>query len=132
MIGRDTDYLCRLAGQLPPFNLYSIATLRDRALEELGFADLSSDTLICYSVASLLHQHRNDASATWKVLDSAKCLYVARDISELQPLYLLWHGLDELKQFGEQWYVDDMGHANATEVTDQIIDAFIKSHSMSS
>src|SRR4051812_22293724 len=64
MSGHDADYLCRLAGQLPPFDFDSVAGLRDRALGELGFYDLTNDTLICHTVANALSQHRGDELRT--------------------------------------------------------------------
>lgn len=131
MIGYDADYLCRLAGQLPPFDLDSISTLRDRALGELGFDDLSSEALICCSVANSLQRHGNDELPTRKILESAKWLYVTRDIRSLQPLYLLSHGLYELDEFGEQWYVDGMNRANVSQIAKHIVDAFVRQHAKS-
>lgn len=123
--GQDADYLGRLAGQLPPFDLDTIATLRDRALTELGIRDLSDNALLCHTVANALRQHRGDEARNLEILESAKWLYIDHDISDLQPLYLLWHGLKELKLFDEQWYVEGMNQANAAQVSAQIVDRFI-------
>ena len=75
MSGHDADYLCRLAGQLPPFDLDTITGLRDRALAELGFHDLLDDALLCHTVANALRQHRGDELRTEKTLESARWLY---------------------------------------------------------
>lgn len=128
MLGHETDYLGRLAGQLPPFDLDSIGILRDRALEELGFEDLSSEALICCSMANALQQHRNDDLMSERVLKSAKMLYFNHTILDLHPLYLLSHGLNDLEEFGDQWYAEGMNHSNASEIKRSMVDAFIKVH----
>ncbi len=128
MAGYDADYLCRLAGQLPPFDLDSVAGLRDRALAELGFHDLTNDTQICHTVANALRQHRSDELRTQKTLESAKWLYVTRNIRDLQPLYLLSHALEDLKQSDHQWYVDGMNQSNATQLSNQIVDRYLALH----
>lgn len=129
--GHDTDYLGRLAGQIPPFDMDSISMLRDRALEELGFEDLSSQRLICCLIANSLYQLRKEGLSPQGILESAKHLYVVRDIIDLEPLYLLSHGLSELEEYGDQWYVDDMTPSNTPEITTQIVDEFIKLHAQS-
>lgn len=128
MLGHETDYLGRLAGQLPPFDLDSIGILHDRALEELRFEELSSEALICCSVANALQQHRNDDLMSERILKSAKMLYVNHTSVDLPPLYLLSHCLHELKQFGDQWYAEGMNLVNASEMKRSIVDAFIKAH----
>ncbi len=126
MHGHETDYLGRLAGQLPPFDRDEIGLLRDCALEELGFADLSSETLVCSSLANALQKHQGNVAMTNSLLESARQLYIERNIHDLQSLYLLAYGLQDLEEFGQQWYVEDMDQSNASTIARRMIDQFIR------
>jgi hypothetical protein len=44
--GHDTPHLRRLAGLLSPVNAFEVAELRDRALDELGFAPTAPDVAL--------------------------------------------------------------------------------------
>ncbi|MGY8770760.1 MAG: hypothetical protein ACKVH8_20310 [Pirellulales bacterium] len=126
--GVEKDYVCRLAGQRPPFDQIIISDLRDRALTELGFSLVSDEALICHLIASELQVYLGNDSDTGNVLTTAASIYLSHKILDLQPLYMLYHARKELEEFGEQYYINDYTKSNRLIRTAQITREFISEH----
>jgi len=123
--GFDTDALCRLAGQMPPYDEASIVNLRDRVLAQLGFDDLSAAS-ICRAIANILQRGASDQTMLRETLNHARVLYGKRYADDLQPLYLLSLALQDMEQFGDQQYVDGMTRGNAKTMAQGIVEEFVE------
>jgi len=122
--GKDSDYVCRLAGQVAPFDSFTVSELRDRALHELGFEHLDDELLICHVLARALIDAIDDRTETLRILRLAREYFVTHGYDSLRMLYLLSHGLEEFAEYGEQWYIPEMDDANRESKTCQIIEEF--------
>lgn len=86
--GYDADYLRRLAGQLPVYDLDAISVLRDRALTELGYDSLD-DTLQCFLVTNQWNEKNNASLHEWAPpVQLAPCFKVAGwdGVKRFQPV----------------------------------------------
>ena len=132
--GADTPHLRILAGELPPYNHFVVAQLRDAALHELNLAEPVGDVAVRkYAVERLRAALAGDEDLI-EVLSVVKDLCISHDYQkDLYDFYLLFFAYSDLQEEPHQWYwagatrenivsvirqrardfVADAGHANA-------------------
>lgn len=126
--GCDGHCIMMLAGLTPPFNHFEVARFRDRALQEIGAADITSPTSADAVVADMFrHELANEAELA-AALEVAKDLYVAFDLPHsLRDFYLLHLAWDELKEHEEQFYWDGANRENVVSIVRAQASAFLQS-----
>jgi hypothetical protein len=114
-----------LAGMTPPFNHFEIASLRDRALFEIGAKELShSQAIRVYASELALDAVAGDKSFN-RVLDELAHLCVAEDYAkDLYDFYLLQNAWEDLQYRGEQWYLLDATRDNIDQLIRDQVTAF--------
>lgn len=123
--GIETDYLCRLAGQLPPYDHDLISVLRDQALVELGFDIGDEEVLFCQVIARAIKENRFTDEYLDELLEWARLIYLRHDSPRLLSLYLLFHARRDLDTYGEQYYLENFSDNNLNERTQRVLDEFI-------
>ncbi|MEX0867460.1 MAG: hypothetical protein WD030_08875 [Pirellulales bacterium] len=123
--GIETDYVCRLAGQLPPYDHDLIGVLRDQALVELGFDVGDEERLFCQSIARAIGRDRFSDECLNELLEWARLIYLKHYSSKLHSLYLLFHARRGLDTYGEQHYLENFSDSNRDELTQKVLDEFI-------
>jgi hypothetical protein len=124
--GVTTRHVMMLAGMAPPFDSFEIASLRDRALEELGLTTTSrSEALTLYAAeiaADALHA-RIDLYVALKELSR---LCIEQDyVSELYDFYLLYFAWADLLRSGVQWHWPDATLATIVEIARAGLELFV-------
>ncbi len=105
--GASGTALATLAGMIPPFNHFELADLRDRALRELGIAELDKPTAAHLYAAECLRAgldgHTDLVKSFRIVADLCVALNYDRDLNDF---YLLHHAHNDLKDatFSFHWY----------------------------
>jgi hypothetical protein len=127
--GRDGYYLTRLAGMLPPHNHFEISNLRDKALIELGIADMSADdAVVAYAVELLRNAIHSDSSLIRSIATLAG-LYVANEYQcELNDFYLLHYAYEDLQHDDIQWYWNGATRKNILNIMRERARQFLSAH----
>ncbi|HTV01371.1 MAG TPA: hypothetical protein VMF13_12560 [Luteitalea sp.] len=98
--GSDSDALAVLAGMTPPFNHFEVAGRRDRALAELGIADVSKNQAVREWAGEHLRRAWNEPAYCRSALSFVSDLCIRNDYQQdLFDFYLLdcaWDDLDEV------------------------------------
>lgn len=124
--GHDTPHLRQLAGLLLPVNAFEVAELRDRALEELGYAPLAVDDAMRQFAAEYLTEVLRGTPDLEAVLLFFKDLFVYVGLSGcLKDLYLLHHARERLQAEDVQFYWPGATRANIDDVIKQRMMKFI-------
>jgi len=114
-----------LAGMTPPFNHFEIASLRDRALFEIGAKELThSQAIRVYASELALDAVTGDKSFN-RVLDELTQLCIAEDYAkDLYDFYLLHNAWEDLQYQGEQWYLLDATRDNIDQLIRDRVTAY--------
>ncbi len=117
-----------LASLDPPFDLFEVAELRDRALREVNAPDLQKrDAAYVYARERLLSLLAGQ-DGLGDVLGVLKDLYIERDMDrDLLDFYLLYHAYDGLVSFGDQYHWEGATRDNIESIVLDRARAFVES-----
>jgi hypothetical protein len=103
--GRDGHNLTMLAGMLPPYNHFEIAALRDRALRELGIADIDREHAERTYASECLRLGLAGESNLLEAVSEIKDLCIANNYQkDIFDFYLLYFAYEDLECRGQQYY----------------------------
>lgn len=124
--GRDGHNLTMLAAMLPPYNHFEMAALRDRALQELGFADLDADVAVrTFAIERLRLALTGEANLIDAVCE-VKDLCIANNYQkELFDFYLLHFAYVDLRDHGSQWYWPGATRQNIEATIGEHVEQFL-------
>jgi hypothetical protein len=117
-----------LASLDPPFNLFDVAELRDRALREVNAPDLQKrDAVYVYARERLLSLLAGQ-DGLGDVLGVLKDLCIEHDMDRnLLDFYLLYFAYDGLVSFGDQYYWEGATRDNIESIVLERARAFVES-----
>ncbi len=125
--GHDGYYVAMLAGQVPPFNHFELADLRDRALHELGIKEVVPSIAVHrYAVECLRAALAGDVDRV-EALAIVKDLCVAIDYpKDLNEFYLLCFAYEDLLEREVQWYWPGATRENVLSIVRDTAEAFVQ------
>jgi hypothetical protein len=111
--GQDSPHLRILAGELPPYNHFEVAQLRDAALRELDLLEPAGDVAVrMYAVERLRAALTGDEDLI-EVLTVVKDFCVSQNYQkDLYDFYLLFFAHSDLQEEPHQWYWAGATRAN--------------------
>jgi hypothetical protein len=105
--GHDAERLRILASLSNPLNEFEIAYYLERTFDELGIPVLPEMTLLASFAFEILSANYESRTALRDALQPISILCIKKAYpSELYKLYLLYHALDSLIDYGDQHYID--------------------------
>ena len=111
--GHDAPHLAMLASEVPPYNHFELADLRDRALVEVGAPDISAAAAVAVYAAELFRLVLRGEADLFETLRDVKDLSLAHDHpGALWDFYLLFHAHDTLRDSEVQFYWDGATRRN--------------------
>jgi hypothetical protein len=121
--GPDIAILATLS---PPLNHFEVASIRDRALAEIGAPHLSLPELADRVAAQLLREALDGTLSLIEALEQVKDLAVATDYPKhLYPFYLLYFAHVDLATSEVQWYWPGATRQNISSLTREHAQAFL-------
>jgi hypothetical protein len=115
--GHDTPHLAILAGQMPPFNYFEMASIVDKAFKELGYDWSDKEWAIKGYVAELLERMLQHEMASEETLSMLKDLCIELDYARfLMDFYLLYFAQEDLRTSEIQWCWPDATRDNIESV----------------
>ena len=127
--GHNGQCLSILAGISPPFNHFELADYRDRALRELGIADVGDPNA---AVSTLAAEHLRYALVGGEDLISTlrtiKGLCIANYYQkDIYDFYTLFFAYDDLQHSDEQWYWQGATRQNIISIIRRRAEEFLQS-----
>ena len=117
-----------LSSFTPPFNHFELADYRDRALAELGIADIDDSRAVTLYAAEILRPVTAGDLDFAFALRAVKDLCVAaNDDKNLYDFYLLFHAHSDLLESELQWYWQGADRGNIESIIRQRIAEFLSS-----
>ena len=121
--GPDMAILATLS---PPLNHFEVASIRDRALAEIGAPHLSLIELADRVAAQFLREALEGTRDFLEALEQVKDLTVATDYPKhLYPFYLLYFASLDLATSEVQWYWPGATRQNISSLTREHAQAFV-------
>jgi hypothetical protein len=128
--GQDSDYVLRLATQLPPHNHFEICSLRDRAIDELRLSHKSLDELAAaYSCELLCSVINNDSELPGAVAKIADLCIGCGYMKSIYDFYLLYEAYRDLMTLDDQWYWHGATRTNIIAIMREQAQLFLERHS---
>lgn len=126
--GHEEETVLELAGQLPPFNHFEIAALRDRVLRELGVVVPDTAAAITVYSLELFRDSFDNDQRLIEALHIVAELGIANDYQDnLKVFYDLRWAYDDLQRFGIQWYWNGAHHDNILDIVRAEVSSFLLS-----
>jgi hypothetical protein len=123
--GGGTD-MAILATLSPPLNHFEVASIRDRALAEIGAPHLSLPEVADRVAARLLREALDGKRELLESLEQVKDLVIATDYPKhLYPFYLLYFAHVDLAASEVQWYWPGATRQNISALTREHAQAFV-------
>lgn len=127
--GRDGECLSRLWGMVPPFNHFEIAALRDRALVEVGVADVAPAITFSRYATEVLQSGLTGETPLTTALATVKDLCIANDYQcGLFDFYLLFFAYDDLLDSEFTYHWPGATRENILEIIRGRAEAFNREH----
>ena len=124
--GRDGHNLTMLAGMLPPYNHFEMAALRDRALRELGIADLDPEVAVRTFATERLRLALAGEHDLIEVVREIKDLCIGNKYQkEIFDFYLLYFAYEDLQFRDIQWYWPGATRENIESLIRQRAEQFL-------
>ena len=128
--GKDGETLKMLAAQLPPYNHFQLASLRDRALSEQGISNLDGEVAVSTFVVEQLRIALAGEADLIETLGAVKDLCIARNYAkELYDFYLLYWAYCDLRDYRNQYYWPDATRENIDALIRQRAEDFVRKFS---
>lgn len=130
--GYDSNNLTILAGLTPQLNHFEIADYLERALKEVGLANIDSSAVIAHYLSSQLLPALNNKTKLKAALQKLKDIHISSDYSSnLKDFYLLYHAYTDLQEADSQYYWEGATRDNITSIIRQRAKDYIQSHCIS-
>ncbi|MEM1117636.1 MAG: hypothetical protein AAF845_17995 [Bacteroidota bacterium] len=121
--GHEGEAVAMLASEVPPFNAFEIADLRDRALAEVEAPDLSGPEAVRAYAAERLRLALDGEADLLEALREVRDLCVRHDYYEaVYDVYLLSYAYDDLLSAGHTYYWPDVTLDTFPEVLREVVD----------
>jgi hypothetical protein len=125
--GFDSPHIRILAGKHGPHNHFELASLRDRALDELEVGVVSPHEAVrVFAKETLEAAIKGDADLR-AAIETVSQLYIESDYpGDLLDFYLLRNAYRDLQTFGDQFYWPNADRSNILDIMKTCAEAFVR------